>query len=123
MGLWNVASILQRISTDLFQGSIMKPGPFPMGLNDMAESYQAQLQEEVRPVRRLLLSGAQEGLIMTITPKDCFIHWPSTFTQNSNTRLVDETITLPYQEGNVFCDTDARTEVISNSSKAGMVQA
>jgi hypothetical protein len=41
MGLRNAASILRRISTDLFQGSIMKPGHFPMGLNDMAGSYQA----------------------------------------------------------------------------------
>jgi hypothetical protein len=61
MGLQKAASILQRISTDLFQGSIMKPGPFPMGLNDMARSYQAQFQEEVRPVRRLLLPGGSRG--------------------------------------------------------------
>jgi hypothetical protein len=101
----------------------MKPGPFPMGLNNIAGSYQAQFQEEVRPLRRLLLLGAQEGLVMTITPKDCLIHWMSTFSQGGNTRLVDEAIILPYQEGNVFCDTDALTEVISNSSKAGMVQA
>jgi hypothetical protein len=74
MGLRNMVYIIQRINTDLFQGSIMKPGPFPMRLNNMAGSYQALLQEEVRPVRRLLLSGAQEGLIMTITPKDCLIH-------------------------------------------------
>jgi hypothetical protein len=85
MGLRNIASVLQRINTDLFQGSIMKRGPFPMGLNDMVGSYQAQLQEEVKPVRRLLLLGAQEGLVMTITPEDCLIHWPSTFTQGGNT--------------------------------------
>jgi hypothetical protein len=123
MGLQNVTSILQRINTGLFQGSIMKSGHFPMGLNDMARSYQALLQEEVRPVRRLLLLGAQEGLIMTITPKDCLIHWPSTFTQGGKTRLADEAITLPYQEGNAFCDTDGLIGVISNSSKAGMAQA
>jgi hypothetical protein len=90
-----------------------------MGLNDTAGSYQAQLQE-VGLVRRLLLSGSQEGLIMTITFEVCLIHWPSTFTQGGNTRLVDEAITLPYQEGNAFCDINALTEVISNSSKAGM---
>jgi hypothetical protein len=60
MGLRNAASILHRINTDLFQESIMKPGPFPMGLNNMAGSYQAQFQEEVAQVRRLLLLGAQE---------------------------------------------------------------
>jgi hypothetical protein len=60
---------------------------------------------------------------MTITPEDCLIHWPSTFIQGSNTRLADEAITLPYQEGIVLCDTDALTEVTSNSGKAGMAQA
>jgi hypothetical protein len=120
MGLRNV--ILQRINTGLFQGSVMKPGPFPMGLNDMAGSYQAQIQEEVGPVRRLLHSGAQEGLVMTITPEDCFVHLPSTFTQGNNTRLIDEVITLPYQEGSTFYDTDVLTKVISNSHRAGVVQ-
>jgi hypothetical protein len=72
-------------------------------------------------VRRLLLSGAQEGLIMTITPEDYLVHWLSTFTQGGNTRLVNEAITLPYQEGTVFCDADTLTEVISSSSRAGVV--
>jgi hypothetical protein len=74
MGLQNVASILHRINTDLFQEYIMKLGPFLMGLNGMAGSYQAQFQEEVGQVRRLLLLGAQEGLIMTITPEDYLVH-------------------------------------------------
>jgi hypothetical protein len=43
------------------------------------------------------------------------------FSRSSNTRLVDEAITLPYQEGSTFYDVDALTEVISNSSRAGVV--
>jgi hypothetical protein len=50
MGLRNVAPILHRINTDLFQESIMKLGPFLMGLNGMVGSYQAQFQEEVAQV-------------------------------------------------------------------------
>jgi hypothetical protein len=43
------------------------------------------------------------------------------FSQSSNTRLVDEAITLPYQEGSAFYDANALTEVISSSSMVGAV--
>jgi hypothetical protein len=35
--------------------------------------------------------------------------------------LVEEDITLPYQEGSALCDADTPTEVISNYSKASLV--
>jgi hypothetical protein len=52
----------------------MKLGLLPIGLNNMARSYQDLLQEAVGSVRRVPLAGAQENLILTITPQDCLIH-------------------------------------------------
>jgi hypothetical protein len=87
----------------------------------MARAYQDLLQKAVDPVQRLRLIGVQEGLVLTVTSKDCIVHWPGTFTQNSNTRLVEEAITLPYQEGGALRDSKTPTEVISNYSRAGLV--
>jgi hypothetical protein len=66
---------------------------------------------------------AQEGLVLIVTSQDCLVHWPSTFPQNSNTRLVEEGITVPYQEGGASRDANALIEVVSNSSRAGLVPA
>jgi hypothetical protein len=41
--------------------------------------------------------------------------------QNNNDRLVEEAITLPYQEGSALRDANTPTEVISNYSKASLV--
>jgi hypothetical protein len=68
MGLRNMASIHQEINSSFLQGSSMKSGPFPFELDNMAKSNQALLQEEAGPVRRVPLTGAQEGLVLTITP-------------------------------------------------------
>jgi hypothetical protein len=70
---------------------------------------------------RLHLTGAQEDIVLTVTPKDCIIHWLGTCPQNSNTRLVKEAITLPYQEGSALHNDNTPTEVISNYSKASLV--
>jgi hypothetical protein len=87
----------------------------------MARTYQDLLRKAAGPVWRLCLTGAQEGLVLTVTSKDCLVHWPGTFPQNSNTRLVEEAITLPYQEGGALRDANAPTEVISNYSRAELV--
>ena len=52
MGLRNTASIHQKISSGLLQNPSMKLGPLPIGLNNMARSYQDPLQEVAGPVRR-----------------------------------------------------------------------
>jgi hypothetical protein len=59
--------------------------------------------------------------VLTITSEDCLVHWPGTYPQNINTRLVEEAITLPYQEGSALHNDSAPTEVISNYSKASLV--
>jgi hypothetical protein len=70
---------------------------------------------------RLHLTRAQEGLVLTVTSKDCLVHWPDTCPQNNNARLVEEDTTLPYQEGSVLRKADTPIEAVSNYSKASLV--
>ena len=55
--------------------------------------------------------------MLTITSRDCIIHWSGSVPEDSGTQLVGTTTTtiLPYQEGDSICDIEASTEVISNS--------
>jgi hypothetical protein len=89
----------------------------------MARAYQDPLRKAASPVQRLCLTRAQEGLVLNVTSQDCLVHWSSTFPQSSNTRLVEEAITLPYQEGGAFRDANALTKVISKFCRAELVPA
>jgi hypothetical protein len=106
MRLWNTTSIHQEINLSLLQNSSIKLGPFPFGLNNMAKSCQILLQEAARSVRRVPLAESQEGLVLTITPQDCLVHWPGSISGGGDIRLVDEATILPYQEGSTLYDTD-----------------
>jgi hypothetical protein len=64
---------------------------------------------------RVLLIGAQEGLILTITSQDYIVHWPGSIPKDDSSRLVGTTVVLPYQ-GDSICDAEAFTDVL-NSSK------
>jgi hypothetical protein len=101
----------------------MKSGPFPFELDNMAKSNQALLQEEAGPVRRVPLTGAQEGLVLTITPQDYIVHWSALNSENNDTLPIGTTIVLPYQEGNTICDTEASTKILSNSDNAFTIHA
>jgi hypothetical protein len=57
------------------QNSFKNPSTFPFGLRNMATSYQALLQGSDSSVQRIPLIGAQNGLVLTITPQDFIIHW------------------------------------------------
>jgi hypothetical protein len=118
--LQNVASTLQEINSNLLQVSSRKLSLLPTRLNNVVRAYQDLLQKAAGPVRRLCLTGALEGLVLTLTSKDCLVHWLGTFPQNGNTRLIKEAITLPYQEGGALHD-NAPTEVICNYSRAELV--
>jgi hypothetical protein len=118
MGLQNIASIHQKISSSLLQNPSRKLGPIPIGLNNMAKSYQDLLPEVAGPVRRIRLIGAQEGLILTMTSQDCLVHWSGPIPRSGNAQLVNEIAVLPYQKGSMLYDTNASTEDINNSSKA-----
>jgi hypothetical protein len=80
----------------------------------MAKSCQILLQEAAGSVREVPLTGAQEGLILTITPQNCLVHWPVSVFGSGDIRLVGEAMILPNQEGSTLYDTDA----ISNSDNA-----
>jgi hypothetical protein len=96
MGLWNTASIHQEINSSLLQNSSIKLDPFPFGLNNMVKSCQILLQEMARSMQKVPLVGAQEGLVLTITPQDCLVHWPGSISGDGDIRLVDEATILPY---------------------------
>jgi hypothetical protein len=94
--LWNATSTLQEINSNLLQVSSKKLSRFPTGLDNVTKTYQGLLRSMAGRAQRLHLTGAQESLVLTVTPEDCLVHWPGTCPQNSNTRLVEEAITLPY---------------------------
>ena len=82
----------------------------------MATSYQTWHEGSAYPKLRMPLKGAQEGLVLTITSQDCFVHWPGTVPEDDDTQLVDDTATLPYQEGDSIYDFETSTEVINSST-------
>jgi hypothetical protein len=57
--------------------------------------------------------------MLTVTPKNCLVHWPGTYPLNSNVQLVKEVTTLPYQKGSTLHDANTPTKVLS--SKASLV--
>jgi hypothetical protein len=60
------------------------------------------------------LTGAQEGLVLTITSQDYIIHWPGSVPEDDSNWLVGTTTVLPYQEGDSIYDAKASTEVLNN---------
>ena len=52
------------------------------GLRNAASIYQHFTQDKMNSARRILLEGAQEGMIMTVTPQDCVVHWLGSFTSS-----------------------------------------
>ena len=104
-------------NSDYPQSSFKKSSSFPFGLNNMAKSYQGQVERSFNPRFGIPLIGAQEGLVLTIISLDCIIHWPDSVPEGSGTQLVGTTTTaiLPYQEGDSIYDTEASTKVISDS--------
>jgi hypothetical protein len=69
-------------------------------------------------VRGVPLIGAQEGLVLTMTPQDCLVHWSDSVSRSGDIRLVNEATILPFQKESTLYDTDASTEIISNSNGA-----
>ena len=120
---WKPSSLLERFqsttrnNSDYPQSSHKKSSSFPFGLDNMAKSYQGQVERSFNPRFGIPLTGAQEGLVLTITSQDCIIHWPGSVPEDSGTQLVGTSTTaiLPYQEGDSIYDTEASTKVISDS--------
>jgi hypothetical protein len=110
-GLRNTAASYQALlhPSSLYDG----PSPFPFGLHNMATSYQALLQDSASPIWRIPLTGAQEGLVLTVTSQDYTIQWLGSISEDGNSRLVDTTIVLPFQEGDSICDAEVSTEILN----------
>jgi hypothetical protein len=108
---------LESHPSSLYDG----PSPFPFGLHNTAASYQALLQDLASHVRKIPLTGAQEGLVLTVRSQDYIVHWPGSISEDGNTRLVDATIVLPFQEGDSSRDAEASTKILnrSNSTEIG----
>jgi hypothetical protein len=81
----------------------------------MVKSCQILLQEAAGSMRGIPLTGAQKGLVLTMTSQDCLVHWPGSVSGSGDVRLVDEATILPYQKGSMLYDTDASTEIVNNS--------
>ena len=89
MGLKNAVLAYQEYNSEYTQNLFKKLDPFPLGFHNMATSNQARSGGFLDPVLRMPLKGAQEGLVLTITPQDCIVHWPGSVPEDSSTRLVD----------------------------------
>jgi hypothetical protein len=92
----------------------MKMGPFPFGLNNVAKSCQILLQEAAGSVQGIPLTRAQEGLVPTMTPQDCLVHWPGSIPRSNDTRLINVAAVLPYHEGRMLHNINDSTEIIDN---------
>jgi hypothetical protein len=114
IGLRNAASTLQEINSNLLQVSSKKLCHLPTRLNSVAKTYQDSLRGMTGWIQKLQLTGAQEGLMLTVTPKDCLVHWSGTCPLNSNVQLVEEVITLPYQKGSTLRDANTPAKVLSS---------
>jgi hypothetical protein len=53
-----------------------------------------------------------------MTPQDCLVHWPDSVSGSGDIGLVNKATILPYQKGSTLYDTDASTEIISNTNGA-----
>jgi hypothetical protein len=82
IGLWNTASTLQDINSNLLQVSSKELSRLPTGLNNMAKTYQDLLRSMAGRARRQHLTRTQ-GLILTVTFKDYLVHWLGTCPQKT----------------------------------------
>jgi hypothetical protein len=59
----------KEINPESNPGSIPKvPGPYPLGLRNAAFTYQDSIQGRVNPAQEIPLTGAQEGLVLSVAP-------------------------------------------------------
>jgi hypothetical protein len=60
--------------------------------------------------------------VLTVTSQDYTVQWLGSISKDGNTRLVDATIVLPFQEGDSICDAEVSTKILnkSDSTEVGM---
>jgi hypothetical protein len=52
------------------------PNPYPLGPCNATFVYQDLLQGQVNLTQEIPLTGAQRGLVLSITPQGFIVHWP-----------------------------------------------
>ena len=55
---------------------VEKPSRFPLGLKNTASIYPDPISYFMQSEQEIPLSGAQKGLVLSITPKGGIVHWP-----------------------------------------------
>lgn len=83
-------------------------------LRNIASIYQSLTQTSFNDIHQISLGGAQKGLVMTVTPQDCIVHWPSSFA-TERTLLISYAEELPYQEGKEL--SNSTTEIMYSSGE------
>ena len=80
IGLKDTTTIVKEYKPCCFRPHTLKKSSGIYGLRNTASIYQHFTQDKMDSARKILLGGAQEGMIMTVTPQDCVVHWPGSFT-------------------------------------------
>ena len=100
-----------------------EPSCFPLGLKNTASIYQDTIRYLMQSEQEIPLTGAQKGLVLSITPEEGIVHWsgarPSTSSIDPS-RLVGMVELLPYQDGNTLpADSDhGSTENLHSATTA-----
>ena len=61
-------------NSDYPQNFFKRQSSFPFGLDNTTKSYQGQFERSFKSTLGIPLTGAQEGLVLTITSQDCIVH-------------------------------------------------
>ncbi|HET8670998.1 MAG TPA: hypothetical protein VFM05_10340 [Candidatus Saccharimonadales bacterium] len=92
---------------------------FPLGFRNAAHIYKELLESNFQSVE-VPLTGAQQGLVLSLTRQGYAVHWPGAKPGemiSDDTRIVGMVEILPFQEGGAVCE-DASTEIIQSVSSA-----
>ena len=97
---------------------------FPLGLNNSAPIYQDTISYLMQFEQEIPLTGAQKGLVLSITPKGGIVHWPGARPDTSSidpSRLVGMVELLPYQDSRTLpADNDdhGSTKILDSATTA-----
>jgi hypothetical protein len=99
LGPQDTASIAREYNSDYHLDPSKERKPFPLRPYNLATSYQTSFQDSINSVRRVPLTTAQKGLVLTITPQDYIVHWSGSLRkQKCSVHRHDDKSTLPRRE-------------------------
>jgi hypothetical protein len=94
-------------------------GPYPLGLCNAAFVYQDLLQGWVNRAQEIPLTGAQRGLVLSITLQGFIIHWPRSRLDDSypnSSQVIAMADIFSYQDGDSLPSDDHSSMEILKSS-------